>query len=141
MLRGQNTAAHAVPLRKEDDAMKALAVKVKWWEGYANDPVLQFLVDEVPPMDAFRFKKNGPIYYAELDGLVRYYAYTNPDMGFGGHHFHVTMKDETEVAPCLIAESTKKPESSVVSWLEASDLLGRWMHKRPMSRDSREGQR
>lgn len=77
--------------------MKALAVKVNWWEGWGNDPVLQLLVDELPPLDAFRFDKNGAIYYAELDGYVRYYAYSRPGSGFGGRHFCITMKDGKEV--------------------------------------------
>ena len=77
--------------------MKALAARVKWWEGYANDPVLQLLVDEMPPMDSFRFERNGDIYYSELDGYVRYYAYTRPDRGFGGRHFPITMRSGEEV--------------------------------------------
>ena len=77
--------------------MRALAAKVKWWEGWGNDPALQLLVDGLPPLDAFRFERNGAIYYAELEGAVRYYAYSKPDQGFGGRHFHITMKNGEEV--------------------------------------------
>ena len=48
-------------------------------------------------MDAFRFERNGAIYYAELDGYVRYYAYSRPDQGFGGRHFRITMSSGEEV--------------------------------------------
>lgn len=77
--------------------MKALAAKIKWWEGWGNDPVLELLIDCFPLFAPFRFEKRGPIYYAELDSYVRYYAYRKPDRGFGGRHFPITMKDGTEI--------------------------------------------
>ena len=73
--------------------MKALDVKFEWYNRKYNP---KFLVEDVPAMDDFRFIKRGPLYFAELGGLVRFYHYEKPGEGFGGREFSVILEDGTE---------------------------------------------
>lgn len=76
--------------------MKVLAARVDPMEGWDNPPELEILVDKLPKLEEFRFEKQGPFYFAELDGLVRFFYYREPGNGFAGHRFHIRMKDGTE---------------------------------------------
>lgn len=72
--------------------MKIIDAKVNWMEEYANMPGLKILVDRIPMLDEFLFERKGSTYYAELDGHVRFFAWSKPGEGFGGRTFNLHMK-------------------------------------------------
>lgn len=76
--------------------MKLIKGRVHWFEGFANDPVLQILVDKLPEMDELRYEEKDGIYYGEKDGYVSFYYYVQPGQGFCGRSFKLTMKDGEE---------------------------------------------
>lgn len=79
--------------------MKVIDATVDWAEGLSNDPTLQVLVDEIPPLDAMRFERHDGLWYAEHEGYVRYYSWAGPENegGFSGRHYTVTTIDGAEV--------------------------------------------
>jgi len=78
--------------------MKALNAKVNWMEKYANEPHLEILVDRIPSLEELLYDvKDEYFYLAEKDGYVRFFYYKQPDEGYAGHHFHLRMKDGSEV--------------------------------------------
>lgn len=78
--------------------MKVLDAKVDWMVGWANDPRLQVLVDEIPSYKELRYEKREGMYFAELEGLV-HFVWDDPTNheGFGGRRFQLHMKDDSEV--------------------------------------------
>jgi hypothetical protein len=100
---------------------------VNWYEKYANTPSLVIEGAEYPELSDFRFEQRGVLYYAELNGFVNYFAYESPGRGYGGRHFHITMKDGEERT--LIG-----PWSSRAGCMNQADfglcvdatLVGRW---------------
>ncbi len=93
--------------------MKILKAKINWFNDFCNSPTLQILVDTIPDCELLRYKKKGPLYYAELDGYVNFYYYTNPDEGFGGRKFHIILEDSSEVV-------LKGPWSSSASFMNGA---------------------
>ena len=75
--------------------MKVLAARVDPREGWDNPPRLELLVDRIPQLNEFRFRKKGPYYFAELDGFVEFFYYDGPGDGYGGNEFEITMEDGT----------------------------------------------
>lgn len=81
--------------------MKALDCKVRWMEGWENDPELEILVDRLPELSELRYECKEGLYYAELDGYVDFIYKQNPsvpDEGFGGRGRSLTMTDGTVVS-------------------------------------------
>jgi len=76
--------------------MKLLGAEVEWHIGYANEPELILHVDSLPEPGEFGFEQRGPLYYAEKDGCVRFYAYNGPGQGFGGREFSIRMENGEE---------------------------------------------
>lgn len=76
--------------------MFIMDAKVEWHKGFSNSPDLKILVDKMPDNDSFRFQEKNCIYYAENEGLVRFYYYRRPGEGFGGREFKLTMEDGSE---------------------------------------------
>ena len=78
--------------------MKILDARVRWYDGYANDPVLEILVDEVPNTSSIKHHKidlgNGVMYIGQKEGYV-HYVFHNPrdEEGFGGALFNLPMED------------------------------------------------
>jgi len=86
--------------------VKVLNARVDWYTGWNNDPKLEILVDKLPDDKSMRYEKRGEFYFAELEGLVRFFIHDAQNgTGFGGSTFVVTMKDGT-------TESIKGPWSS-----------------------------
>jgi hypothetical protein len=76
--------------------MKVLKAKVNWYESALNRPVVELLVDDNPNEVPHRYEERNGIYYSEVDGMVSFFYYRVPGMGFGGHKFPIMMKDGTE---------------------------------------------
>jgi hypothetical protein len=68
---------------------------VDWKEGYANDPKLQVLVDEVTPRSELRFEHEDGLWVGIEDGYVEYYAWSGDgnDGGYSGRCFEITAVD------------------------------------------------
>ena len=79
--------------------MDVLKAKVNWMDGYASDPILEILVDRVPSTEACRFEQRGPLWFAELDGFVEFFAWHGPgnEGGFCGTEIEITMTDGRQV--------------------------------------------
>lgn len=75
--------------------MRIVKAEVEWHHGYAN---LIIHVEDQPSADDFEFEERNGLFYAECNGMVRFYAYKKPGDGFGGHTFNIRMKDGTERA-------------------------------------------
>lgn len=73
--------------------MKVRNIAIDWMEGWGNDPEIYVLVDKMPDFDEYLFEKRGSLYFAEKEGLVRFFSYTRPGEGFGGTEFKLKMKD------------------------------------------------
>ena len=82
--------------------------RVRWYEGYANNPELELLIDRDPPHEEFRFQHRQGLWYAAKDGVVHFFSYEPPTDGrpmtewpshggFGGSHFDLTMEDGSVV--------------------------------------------
>lgn len=74
--------------------MKILNARVDWMEGFANDPRLEVLVDELPEWGDMRFRERSGLYYAELEGFVNFMYYGGNGEntgGYGGRHFDLKM--------------------------------------------------
>ena len=77
--------------------MKVIKARINWNDGYANAPELQILVDRIPELSEFVFNKKGPLYFAELDGAVKFFYYDRPGDGYGGCNFTVKLDTGEEV--------------------------------------------
>lgn len=84
--------------------MKCLSSKVNWMFGWANNPSLEFVVDEIPKRDSLRYHQimgiDGELFYAQTpEGYVSFFAY-NPrnQNGFGGCTFNIILTDGTKRA-------------------------------------------
>ena len=78
--------------------MKFIAGRVNWQEGWQNRPYLELLVDAIPSMADMRFTEfslggGRSIFYAELDGYVRFFSYSGPSTGYYGRTFRLTIQD------------------------------------------------
>jgi len=58
--------------------MKPVACSVEWYEGYANDPRLQIVVDRIPNAEEFRYEHKGGLWFAEKEGYVRFFSWNGP---------------------------------------------------------------
>lgn len=76
--------------------MNILKGRVNWKDGWDNNPRLELLVDEIPSKDSLRYEERNDLYYAEHNGYVSFYFYTQPGNGFGGTIFDIVMKNGTE---------------------------------------------
>lgn len=53
--------------------MKALAVKVRWFNEYIGTfPQLKILVERLPESYEFKYQDKGKYHFAEVDGIVRF---------------------------------------------------------------------
>ncbi len=75
--------------------MKVLDAKVNWMLNWANDPRLVLLVDESPKN--FIYQKKGCLYFAEKEGIVRFFFYDGPGDGYSGRNFDITLDTGEEV--------------------------------------------
>jgi hypothetical protein len=109
--------------------MNILRARVNWRDGWDNHPNLELLVDKMPTIDILRYEEREDLFYAELNGYVSFYYYSQPANGFGGAVFNITMKDGSErmlkgpwssragvanrlgFGPCLDVSMTDKLES------------------------------
>lgn len=79
--------------------MKIVDARVNWYVGFMNDPELSILVHGHPEHKDLRYEQRGPLYFAECDGYVSFFAHSgNPEQqeGYCGDHFRLTMKDGTD---------------------------------------------
>lgn len=87
-----------VPMKGSDSGeevgkVRILDIRPYWSEGFDNYASLHVLASQEP--QGFMFEQRGPIYAAQSGIFVRFYYYTSPGDGFGGHAFKITMKDGT----------------------------------------------
>lgn len=76
--------------------MRVLKADIDRAEGYHNAMRLQVLVDHIPTLDEMRFEMRNGLWYAELDGYVKYLAHSGEDKnqgGFCGDHYNITLID------------------------------------------------
>ena len=78
--------------------MNILEIKINWRLGYADNPRLQLLVEDVPDYRELKYFTVSPapghdLYWSELDNYVDFYHYRGPGDGFGGHEFNLPMVD------------------------------------------------
>lgn len=78
--------------------MKVLNASVNWYLDCGNDPRLEIVVDEIPEAAEMLFEQKDDLYFAEKDGYVKFFAYSKPGNGYGGHVYNITMKDGSERA-------------------------------------------
>lgn len=85
--------------------MQILDAQIDWREDVGNDPILEVLIDEYPDISDMVFEKitiegaKTDLYYAELDGFTRYFAWSGDgnDGGYGGDTFTIKLKTGGEV--------------------------------------------
>lgn len=79
--------------------MRIKDAQVDWKEGYANDPKLQVLVDEIPDRSELRFQHEDGIWCGIKDGFVSYFAWSGDgnDGGYSGRCFGITTVDGESV--------------------------------------------
>lgn len=81
--------------------MNVLEARVNWYEGYANNPELQVLVDEIPKRADLEYHmiqadKHGVMYHADKDGYVSFmYECFTDRAGYGGRSFNITVHADT----------------------------------------------
>ena len=77
--------------------MEIKDMRVDWMQGYGNHPRIEILVNKIPdfPFEEFKFVKKGKIYYAEKEGIAKFFSYPgdSPGEGFGGSKFEITLKN------------------------------------------------
>jgi len=78
--------------------MKILGMSVNWNLDWANDPILEVLIDEIPSNEVLRYEEKDNMFFAEHDGFVRFFYRSKDTSGFGGSTFNLTMKDGSKVA-------------------------------------------
>ncbi|KKM21339.1 hypothetical protein LCGC14_1636470 [marine sediment metagenome] len=76
--------------------MEILKARIDWRERYTSGSSLYLLLKDKPKWEDFRFDKKEGYYFAENQGLVKYYYYLKPGDGFGGRRFPITMQDGIE---------------------------------------------
>jgi len=79
--------------------MKVLAASVEWSDQFANDPMLELLVDKIPTTSEMRFENKESMWVAYNDGYVEFYSHTGRDenqRGFGGAVYDITLVDGTK---------------------------------------------
>lgn len=76
--------------------MEIQDAKVKWMEGYLNDPYLQVLVDEKPELTGQEIWESyeDSLFLTEKEGYVWFFA--NPNSGGGLNYGDVTTEDGKE---------------------------------------------
>ena len=72
--------------------MKILKSKIDWHMKYDNAPTFSLLVDHIPKREELVYSEKDGIYYAEKDGYVSFYYYTEPGRGYGGQHYDLNMQ-------------------------------------------------
>lgn len=79
--------------------MRIEDAQVDWMEGYANDPKLQVLVDEIPDRSELRFEHEDGLWVAIENGYVEFFAWSGDgnDGGYSGRCFEITTVDGEEV--------------------------------------------
>lgn len=120
--------------------MKLVRMKIDRYEGYANRPAFILTAENVPGADELRYEVRDGCYFAEKNGLVRFYYYTKPGDGFGGSKFLITMTDGTEkeligpwssragvmngqgFKPCLEVVLNGFASAVTVEWLESQGI-------------------
>lgn len=117
-----------------------MRMKVNRMEQYANRPQFVLEVEDAPGADELRYEERNGCYFAEKDGLVRFFYYTKPDDGYGGTVFPITMTDGRQVdligpwssrsgvmnglgfAPCLEVVINGRGAAVTVAWLESQGV-------------------
>jgi len=91
MFRNNTSASTAIESNIVDAAID--------WNKTFTGPRLVVLVDEIPQIDEMQFERNDSIWYAEKDGLCRFFAWSEDadHQGFGGHAFRLPMVDGDDV--------------------------------------------
>jgi hypothetical protein len=91
MFRNNTSASTAIESNIVDAAID--------WNASFSGPRFVVLVDEIPQIDEMQFERNDSIWYAEKDGLARFFAWSEDadHKGFGGHAFRLPMVDGDEV--------------------------------------------
>lgn len=78
--------------------MKALELKIDWMHGWSNPPGVKMVVDDIPSRSEMRFKREGDLYWAEKDGLVRQFTWGGGEQrGFGGRDIPITLENGEQV--------------------------------------------
>ena len=119
--------------------MKLIKMDVDKMEQYSNRPSFRLTVDELATV-GFRYEERNGCYFAETDGLVRFFYYDKPGNGYGGSVFHITMTDGTEkdligpwssrsgvmngqgFKPCLEVVLNGFAAAVTVEWLESQGV-------------------
>jgi hypothetical protein len=124
---------------------RIIDVKVDWMEGWGNNPKFVVRLDREESPENFRFVQRGSCYVAQIEDLVRFFSYSGPGDGYGGHQFEITMVGEekrTLIGPWSGNSGWVNdtfPELRVVeaviepNWAGAVDVSGivRWMDSHP----------
>lgn len=104
-------------------------VEVEWFERYANNPELRFVLKRystLTPSEGFRYKQIGNLFYAEHEGEVRYYAHNrNNHNGFGFAKFVLHMHDDWDASTWKNCYRTEREHGSMCSQDVACVLSGR----------------
>jgi len=79
--------------------MKPISCSVEWYEKWANDPILQIVVDEIPNREDLRYKHKQTLWFAEKDGYVSFFYWEGPNNngGYYGSNYKITLEDESTV--------------------------------------------
>jgi len=109
--------------------MRILNARVNWFEGAANSPELQVLVDKIPPIGDIEHKviqteTHGALYYGEEDGYVHYlYELATDPTGFGGSSFTIRVKyDDGHIQERTIVGPWSS-RAGVVNWMTPLDVV------------------
>lgn len=76
--------------------MKIKHVDIDWHPGFANAATFIVTVEGEWSEKGLRYEQRGDCYFGHLDGTVRFFAYSSPGRGYGGHAFNIQMMDGTE---------------------------------------------
>ena len=79
--------------------MKPISCSVEWYEKYANDPILQIVVDEIPSREDLRYQHKRSLWFAEKDGYVSFFCWKGPgdDGGYYGSKYTIILEDGSTV--------------------------------------------
>lgn len=78
--------------------MKIVNAYIKWYNQYGNSPEWNIVVEDVPDYKELRYKQKGSLYFAEKDGLIKFFSWSGPGEGYGGSVFNITMEDGSDKA-------------------------------------------
>lgn len=79
--------------------MKILGGTIDWSATFSGAPTLRLQLDGEPDYSAFRYAMRGRLYFAEHDGIARYFVEDPGNQhGYGGAVFNVVMTDGTRRA-------------------------------------------